>query len=154
MTPNAIIRKAVSAYRGQAATCSAPANLRRCIVTSCSSGGSGFSLDTRSTRPNTTRSYHSFTLSSGNSRIQPPQRLQQLQVKRCFASKNKRDFYELLGVPKSADKATIKKAYFKLAKKYHPDTNQVRMCMHDIKLVATRRRRFDWNKYLNSTVFF
>ena len=36
---------------------------------------------------------------------------------------NKRDYYEVLGVDKNADESTIKKAYYKLAKKYHPDTN-------------------------------
>ena len=35
----------------------------------------------------------------------------------------KRDLYEVLGISKTADEKTIKKAYRKLAKKYHPDMN-------------------------------
>ncbi len=35
----------------------------------------------------------------------------------------KRDYYEVLGVDKGADDASIKKAYRSLAKKYHPDMN-------------------------------
>ena len=38
-------------------------------------------------------------------------------------AEQKRDYYEVLGVDRGADDATIKKAYRQLAKKYHPDAN-------------------------------
>ncbi|MBR7098255.1 MAG: molecular chaperone DnaJ [Clostridia bacterium] len=36
---------------------------------------------------------------------------------------DKRDYYEVLGVGKDADAGALKRAYYKLAKQYHPDTN-------------------------------
>ena len=51
-------------------------------------------------------------------------------------AEQKRDYYEVLGVDRSADDATIKKAYRQLAKKYHPDANP-----GDEEAASKRQRR-------------
>jgi len=37
---------------------------------------------------------------------------------------NRKDFYSTLNVTKGSNQDEIKKAYFKLAKEYHPDVNK------------------------------
>ena len=49
----------------------------------------------------------------------------QQSVTRFHTSKyNGKDYYKILDVPKTASQKEIKKAYYQLAKKYHPDTNK------------------------------
>ena len=40
-----------------------------------------------------------------------------------MATETKRDYYEVLGLKKGASDADLKKAFRKLARKYHPDVN-------------------------------
>ena len=49
-----------------------------------------------------------------------------------------RDYYEVLGVDKSADADAIKKAYRSLAKKYHPDVSTE---PKDVAEASSRRSR-------------
>ena len=50
---------------------------------------------------------------------------------------DKRDYYEVLGVSKDASKDETKRAYRKMAKKYHPDVNSGdKTCEEKFKRIA------------------
>ena len=63
-----------------------------------------------------------------------------------------KDYYEILGVKRDADSATIKSAYRKLARKYHPDVNKTKEAEEKFKDIneayevlsdKNKRQRYD-----------
>ena len=70
-----------------------------------------------------------------------------------------RDYYKILGVDRKADDKTIKSAYRKLARKYHPDVNKGKddkfkeiSEAYEVLSDPEKRRRYDtlgpdWQRY-------
>src|SRR2546429_6872005 len=70
-----------------------------------------------------------------------------------------KDYYRILGVDRSADEKTIKSAYRKLARKYHPDVNKGQDARfkeiaeaYEVLSDPEKRRRYDtlgpdWQRY-------
>ena len=66
-----------------------------------------------------------------------------------------KDLYDILGVDKNVDDSTLKKAYRKLSKKYHPDVNlddptaeeKFKEISHAYTILSDKQKRQNYDMY-------
>lgn len=73
----------------------------------------------------------------------------------------KKDYYDILGVPKDATERQIKKAFHRLAMKYHPDKNRspdaevrFREIAEAYETLSDETRRRDYDQYSDTASYF
>ncbi|KAF3688616.1 DnaJ -like protein subfamily B member 9 Microvascular endothelial differentiation gene 1 protein [Channa argus] len=73
----------------------------------------------------------------------------------------KKDYYDILGLPKEATERQIKKAFHKLAMKYHPDKNKspdaevrFREIAEAYEILSDAKRRREYDQFGDTSAFF
>ncbi|HJO81904.1 MAG TPA: DnaJ domain-containing protein, partial [SAR202 cluster bacterium] len=72
---------------------------------------------------------------------------------------SKRDYYEVLGIPKNASEEDVKKAFRKLALEYHPDRNKEEGAEDRFKevneayqVLSNQKKRADYDRFGHANV--
>lgn len=72
----------------------------------------------------------------------------------CKKIIEKKDYYEILGLNKSASEEEIRKAYKKLAIKFHPDKNKSKLAedafkkiSHSFNILSNKEKKSTYDKY-------